>query len=125
MNKSSKNINISNKNIFSLLNKNLNKKDNKNNKNDQLDFQIKNSEKEINYLKEQLTKLLEEKEKLKNQKGNLLIEISKQNSKIESYKNQISNNNNNKIISNIISDKDDKDTSWRSIHDSGIFDVSL
>ena len=42
MNKSSKNINISNKNIFSLLNKNLNKKDNKNNKNDQLDFQIKN-----------------------------------------------------------------------------------
>ena len=125
MNKSSKNINISNKNIFSLLNKNLNKKDNKNNKNDQLDFQIKNSEKEINYLKEQLTKLLEEKEKLKNQKGNLLIEISKQNSKIESYKNQIPNNNNNKIISNIISDKDDKDTSWRSIHDSGIFDVSL
>ena len=125
MNKSSKNINISNKNIFSLLNKNLNKKDNKNNKNDQLDFQIKNSEKEINYLKEQLTKLLEEKEKLKNQKGNLLIEISKQNSKIESYKNQISNNNNNKIISNIISNKDDKDTSWRSIHDSGIFDVSL
>ena len=125
MNKSNKNINISNKNIFSLLNKNLNKKDNKNNKNDQLDFQIKNSEKEINYLKEQLTKLLEEKEKLKNQKGNLLIEISKQNSKIESYKNQISNNNNNKIISNIISDKDDKDTSWRSIHDSGIFDVSL
>ena len=125
MNKSSKNINISNKNIFSLLNKNLNKKDNKNNKNDQLDFQIKNSEKEINYLKEQLTKLLEEKEKLKNQKGNLLIEISKQNSKIESYKNQITNNNNNKIISNIISDKDDKDTSWRSIHDSGIFDVSL
>ena len=125
MNKSSKNINISNKNIFSLLNKNLNKKDNKNNKNDQLDFQIKNSEKEINYLKEQLTKLLEEKEKLKNQKGNLLIEISKQNSKIELYKNQIPNNNNNKIISNIISDKDDKDTSWRSIHDSGIFDVSL
>ena len=125
INKSSKNINISNKNIFSLLNKNLNKKDNKNNKNDQLDFQIKNSEKEINYLKEQLTKLLEEKEKLKNQKGNLLIEISKQNSKIESYKNQIPNNNNNKIISNIISDKDDKDTSWRSIHDSGIFDVSL
>ena len=125
MNKSSKNINISNKNIFSLLNKNLNKKDNKNNKNDQLDFQIKNSEKEINYLKEQLTKLLEEKEKLKNQKGNLLIEISKQNSKIESYKNQIPNNNNNKIISNIISNKDDKDTSWRSIHDSGIFDVSL
>ena len=125
MNKSSKNINISNKNIFSLLNKNLNKKDNKNNKNDQLDFQIKNSEKEINYLKEQLTKLLEEKEKLKNQKGNLLIEISKQNSKIESYKNQIPNNNNNKIISNIISDKDDKYTSWRSIHDSGIFDVSL
>ena len=122
MNKSSKNINISNKNIFSLLNKNLNKKDNKNNKNDQLDFQIKNSEKEINYLKEQLTK---EKEKLKNQKRNLLIEISKQNSKIESYKNQIPNNNNNKIISNIISDKDDKDTSWRSIHDSGIFDVSL
>ena len=122
INKSSKNINISNKNIFSLLNKNLNKKDNKNNKNDQLDFQIKNSEKEINYLKEQLTK---EKEKLKNQKRNLLIEISKQNSKIESYKNQISNNNNNKIISNIISDKDDKDTSWRSIHDSGIFDVSL
>jgi len=42
MNKSNKNINISNKNIFSLLNKNLNKKDNKNNKNDQLDFQIKN-----------------------------------------------------------------------------------
>ena len=125
MNKSNKNINISNKNIFSLLNKNLNKKDNKNNKNDQLDFQIKNSEKEINYLKEQLTKLLEEKEKLKNQKGNLLIEISKQNSKIELYKNQIPNNNNNKIISNIISDKDDKDTSWRSIHDSGIFDVSL
>ena len=125
INKSSKNINISNKNIFSLLNKNLNKKDNKNNKNDQLDFQIKNSEKEINYLKEQLTKLLEEKEKLKNQKGNLLIEISKQNSKIESYKNQIPNNNNNKIISNIISNKDDKDTSWRSIHDSGIFDVSL
>ena len=122
MNKSSKNINISNKNIFSLLNKNLNKKDNKNNKNEQLDFQIKNSEKQINYLKEQLTK---EKEKLKNQKRNLLIEISKQNSKIESYKNQIPNNNNNKIISNIISDKDDKDTSWRSIHDSGIFDVSL
>ena len=125
LNKSSNNINNHNKNIFSLLNKNLNKKDNKNNKNDQLDFQIKNSEKEINYLKEQLTKLLEEKEKLKNQKGNLLIEISKQNSKIESYKNQIPNNNNNKIISNIISDKDDKDTSWRSIHDSGIFDVSL
>ena len=128
LNKSSNNINNHNKNIFSLLNKNLNIKDNKNNNNnEELDFQIKNTEKQIKDLKELLTKLLEEKEILKNRKGNLQIEIIKQNSKIAFYKNQIQslNNNNIKIIPNIISDKGDKDTSWRSIHDSGIFDVSL
>ncbi len=128
INKSSNIINNQNKNIFSLLNKNLNIKDNKiNNSNDQLDLQIKNTEKQIKDLKELLTKLLEEKEILKNRKGNLQIELIKQNSKIAFYKNQIQslNNNNIKIIPNIISDKGDKDTSWRSIHDSGIFDVSL
>ena len=128
INKSSNIINNQNKNIFSLLNKNLNIKDNKNNINDQLDLQIKNTENQIKDLKEQLTKLLEEKEILKNRKGNLQIELIKQNSKIAFYKNQIqslNNNNNIKIIPNIISDKGDKDTSWRSVHDSGIFDVSL
>ena len=128
INKSSNIINNQNKNIFSLLNKNLNIKDNKNNINDQLDLQIKNTENQIKDLKEQLTKLLEEKEILKNRKGNLQIELIKQNSKIAFYKSQIqslNNNNNIKIIPNIISDKGDKDTSWRSVHDSGIFDVSL
>ena len=78
LNKSSNNINNHNKNIFSLLNKNLNIKDNKNNNNnEELDFQIKNTEKQIKDLKELLTKLLEGKEILKNRKGNLQIEIIK------------------------------------------------
>ena len=97
-----------------------------------LDWEIKNTEKQISDLKEELTKLLEENETLKNQKGNLQVEILKQNSKINSCKNQIQyiNNNNlnikqNKINPNTISEKGDKDTSSKSINDSGIFNISL
>ena len=97
-----------------------------------LDWEIQNTEKQISDLKEELTKLLEENEILKNQKGNLQVEILKQNSKINSCKNQIQyiNNNNlnikqNKINPNTISEKGDKDTSSKSINDSGIFNISL
>ena len=97
-----------------------------------LDWEIQNTEKQISDLKEELTKLLEENETLKNQKGNLQVEILKQNSKINSCKNQIQyiNNDNinikqNKINPNIVSEKEDKDTSSKSINDSGIFNISL
>ncbi len=134
LNKSNNNIN--NNNTFNNLNKNSNIKKNNNVKKEddkkKLDWEIQNTEKQISDLKEELTKLLEENETLKNQKGNLQVEILKQNSKINSCKNQIQyiNNNNinlkqNKIIPNTISEKEDKDTSSKSINDSGIFNISL
>ncbi len=135
LNKSNNNIN-NNNTIFNNLNKNSNIKKNNNVKKEDdkkiLDWEIQNTEKQISDLKEELTKLLEENETLKNQKGNLQVEILKQNSKINSCKNQIQyiNNNNinlkqNKIIPNTISEKEDKDTSSKSINDSGIFNISL
>ncbi len=134
LNKSNNNIN--NNNTFNNLNKNSNIKKNNNVKKEDdkkiLDWEIQNTEKQISDLKEELTKLLEENETLKNQKGNLQVEILKQNSKINSCKNQIQyiNNNNinlkqNKINPNTISEKEDKDTSSKSINDSGIFNISL
>ena len=137
LNKSNNNINNNNNNTFiNNLNKNFNIKNNNNVKKEDdkkiLDWEIKNTEKQISDLKEELTKLLEENETLKNQKGNLQVEILKQNSKINSCKNQIQyiNNNNlnikqNKINPNTISEKGDKDTSSKSINDSGIFNISL
>ena len=137
LNKSNNNINNNNNKTFiNNLNKNSNIENNNNVKKEDdkkiLDWEIQNTEKQISDLKEELTKLLEENETLKNQKGNLQVEILKQNSKINSCKNQIQyiNNDNinikqNKINPNTVSEKEDKDTSSKSINDSGIFNISL
>lgn len=120
VNKSSNNINNPNKNTFNLLNQsNIGKAKNYERNIEKLDIEIENNEKKIISLKEELNKLLEENDDLINQRDNLKNEILKQDTKISSYKNQIKWENENKInITNIVSDKTDKETYSNSVNDN-------
>lgn len=120
VNKSSNNINNPNKNTFNLLNQsNISKVKNYERNIEKLDIEIENNEKKIISLKEELNKLLEENDDLINQRDNLKNEILKQDTKISSYKNQIKWENENKInITNIVSDKTDKETYSNSVNDN-------
>lgn len=120
VNKSSNNIINPNKNTFNLLNQsNIGKAKNYERNIEKLDIEIENNEKKIISLKEELNKLLEENDDLINQRDNLKNEILKQDTKISSYKNQIKWENENKInITNIVSDKTDKETYSNSVNDN-------
>ena len=120
INKSSNNIINPNKKTFNLLNQsNIGKAKNYERNIEKLDIEIENNEKKIISLKEELNKLLEENDDLINQRDNLKNEILKQDTKILSYKNQIKWENENKInITNIVSDKTDKETYSNSVNDN-------
>ena len=120
INKSSNNIINPNKKTFNLLNQsNIGKAKNYERNIEKLDIEIENNEKKIICLKEELNKLLEENDDLINQRDNLKNEILKQDTKILSYKNQIKWENENKInITNIVSDKTDKETYSNSVNDN-------
>ena len=120
INKSSNNIINPNKKTFNLLNQsNIGKAKNYERNIEKLDIEIENNEKKIISLKEELNKLLEENDDLINQRDNLKNEILKQDTKISSYKNQIKWENENKInITNIVSDKTDKETYSNSVNDN-------
>lgn len=120
INKSSNNIINPNKKTFNLLNQsNIGKAKNYERNIEKLDIEIENNEKKIICLKEELNKLLEENDDLINQRDNLKNEILKQDTKISSYKNQIKWENENKInITNIVSDKTDKETYSNSVNDN-------
>ena len=120
VNKSNNTIHIKQNTLNLLLNKN---KLNKNTNIEKLDLDIKNTENQIKILKEELNKIIEGNENLKNEKVNLELEIKKVNSIIENKKNQIEKSENQLIKDNTISNKKDKDTSTSTIFNSEIFNI--